>query len=122
MGSRFALNTASLYVFCALLAGCGTSAPVAPVVSANTPAKPAIAPAPARFDAKAKVGLWADTGGVIFGQNAKGNQTVTAINVAKNGCEAAGGIKVDHAENLWVACMQYDSGNGALLEYAAWVE
>ncbi len=117
MGSRFALNTASLYVFCALLAGCGSSAPLAPAVSDALQSKPAIAPVPVRFEAKAKVGLWADTGNVIFGQNARGDQTVTAINVAKNGCDSASGIKVDHAENLWVACVQYEYENGALQEY-----
>ena len=71
------------------------------------------------LDGTGKVGLWAIEGfnNLIFGQNAKGDKTVTVINTLNNGCNEPFGSKVDHAENLWTACGSYDSGNGAIQEY-----
>ncbi len=71
-------------------------------------------------DGTGKVGLWAIEGfnSLIFGQNAKGSKTVAVINTLNNGCYEPFGSKVDREENLWTACGGYDSGNGAIQEYA----
>ena len=74
-----------------------------------------------RFDPNAAVGMWVSGGyfGYIFGQNAKGNVTVTAIDTVANGCYYNYGIKVDHAQNLWTSC--YDNAQaqgGAVQKYA----
>ena len=58
------------------------------------------------FRGAAGVGLWASssTYEYVFGQTANGGKTVSAIDVAANGCDVNVGIKVDHDSNLWVAC------------------
>lgn len=72
-----------------------------------------------RFDHTAKVGIWADPGccGYIFGQDSKGGKTVTGIDAKANGCEAPNSLKVDHGENLWLACNYYGSLDAGPQEY-----
>ena len=73
-----------------------------------------------RFNANAKVGMWTKVIGYynyVFGQNAAGNKTVTAIDLGANGCLDTIGIAVDHLTNLWVACASYKKIGGAVQEY-----
>jgi hypothetical protein len=73
------------------------------------------------FDSHAVVGLWAIVASAytyIFGENAKGNKTVTAIDVQSNGCVGPANLKVDHAENLWLACGSSPSDAGVIQAYA----
>lgn len=72
------------------------------------------------FSRNAAVGLWAAVSAeeYIFGQNSKGNKTVTAIDTESNGCLEPYSIKVDHAENLWIACYESDGEGGEAQEYA----
>jgi hypothetical protein len=58
------------------------------------------------FRGVAGLGLWASssTYEYVFGQTASGGKTVSAVDVAANGCDVNVGIKVDHDSNLWVAC------------------
>jgi hypothetical protein len=73
------------------------------------------------FDGHAVVGLWAIVASAytyIFGENAKGNKTVTAIDVQSNGCIGPSNLKVDHAENLWLACGTSPSDAGVIQAYA----
>ncbi len=73
-----------------------------------------------RFNMVAKVGLWAveTFNQYIFGLDSKGNKTLTAIYTLDSGCFEPFGSKVDHSKNLWIACSEYQSGNGAVQEYA----
>jgi hypothetical protein len=74
-----------------------------------------------RFDPNAAVGMWVSDGyfGYIFGQNKKGNVTVTAIDTVANGCYYNYGIKVDHAQNLWTSCYNNAAAQGgAVQKYA----
>ncbi len=59
-----------------------------------------------RFRRTARVGLWVSTleYSYVVGLTASGRRTVSAIDVGGNGCMDPYGIKVDHSENLWVAC------------------
>jgi hypothetical protein len=115
MAAGPAATSASTFVVCTLLAGC-----------IGAPATPAIVspgPAPARADiapgSKAKVvGIWANVGNVIFGQNSKGNKTVAVINAGENGCASPFGMKVDHDRNLWIACASVETGNGGVQKYS----
>lgn len=68
----------------------------------------------------AAVGLWADVTdeGYIFGQDSKGNKTLTAIDSDGNGCLEPYSIKVDHSENLWVACYESNAEGGAVQVYS----
>jgi hypothetical protein len=69
---------------------------------------------------RAVVGLWAIVASAytfIFGENAKGNKTVTAIDVQSNGCVGPSNLKVDHAENLWLACGSSPSDAGVIQAY-----
>jgi hypothetical protein len=94
---RLASTRAAVFVFGAVLTSCGNGS-ATPAVAQPGPAPVAVL---GELDAKARVGLWANAGNVIFGQNSKGNQTVAAVNVAKNGCAGgAEGIKVDRSNNL----------------------
>jgi hypothetical protein len=58
------------------------------------------------FHGATGVGLWASssTYQYVFGQSATGGKTLSAIDVAANGCGINVGVKVDHDSNLWVAC------------------
>lgn len=52
----------------------------------------------------------------IFGENASGRKTVATIDAGANGCANPTGVKVDHKQNLWVACasgsvQKYSSGS-----------
>lgn len=74
-----------------------------------------------RFHGGAVVGQWVSGGyfGYIFGQNKKGNATVTAIDTVANGCYYNYGLKVDHSRNLWTSC--YNNAiaeGGAVQEYS----
>ena len=74
------------------------------------------------FDSHAVVGMWAIVASAytyIFGENAKGNKTVTAIDVESNGCMAPANLKVDRAENLWLACGTSPSDAGVIQAYAS---
>jgi hypothetical protein len=115
MRLRSAPVFASVFLCCPALTGCAQVPSTPGVVAAGLSG----APDHLGSAAEAKVGLWANAGNVIFGQNSKGNQTITAINTGKDGCSAPNGIKVDHSNNLWVACTQFNSEYGALLKYAA---
>lgn len=74
------------------------------------------------FHAGATVALWAaDTNfNYLLGQDATGRNTVTAIDLSKNGCYSPVALKVDHARNVWVGCeLTSTSGtNGAVQEYS----
>ncbi len=128
------MNSVSRALLCALLAGCDSvsqTIPSAPT-SAQTPSQPPLrffvsAPGP-RFEPRivfergAKVRLWATVPniGYVFGQDASGKNTLSAINAQGNNCYLPLGIKVDNAENLWIACYWYDTGHGtagAVQEY-----
>jgi len=73
------------------------------------------------FRGAAGVGVWASssTYEYIFGQSANGAKTLSAIDVAANGCGINVGIKVDHDSNLWVACQADPTfQHGLVQEYA----
>lgn len=74
---------------------------------------------PLRFNSKAKVGIWVIPAccGYVFGQNLTGGKTVTGIDAKANGCGGLSSLKVDHAENLWLACNYYGTENGGAQEY-----
>ncbi len=58
------------------------------------------------FHRAANVTLWVSNTNYsyVFGQDRHGRKTITAIDVAANGCNYPIGLKVDHAQNLWVGC------------------
>lgn len=73
------------------------------------------------FHGTANVALWAasNTYEYIFGQNANGSKTVSAIDVGANGCFYNVGIKVDAAQNLWTACQEDPTfERGSVQEYS----
>lgn len=102
---------ASMLVLGELLAGCSISGKQqnVPLVS---PVRPHV-----RFNATSHVGIWVSSSqGYLFGQNEVGRKTVTAIDVTPYDCTPHG-IKVDHQQNLWVAC-EADDGKSTIEEYA----
>jgi hypothetical protein len=65
-------------------------------------------------------GLWVSSlaYSYVVGLSPDAQHTVTAIDVGSNGCEDPYGIKVDHSNNLWVACAFNSSmSNGVVQEY-----
>jgi hypothetical protein len=51
--------------------------------------------------------------GIVLGQTASGNKTVAVLTPESNGCDESIGLKVDHAQNVWLTCgstSYYDAG------------
>jgi hypothetical protein len=74
-----------------------------------------------KYHPHAAPGLWVSSPSYdfVFGQTVNGRRTVTAINTQANGCSQPYGIKVDHAQNLWVACYYINpTFGGGVQEYA----
>lgn len=68
----------------------------------------------------ANPGMWVSNldYGYVIGLTDDAQHTVTALDVASNGCVDPYGLKVDHNQNLWVACAFNSSfSNGVVQEY-----
>jgi hypothetical protein len=67
-----------------------------------------------------KPGMWVSNleYGYVIGLSDDAQHTVAALDVAANGCQDPYGIKVDHSQNLWVACaFNATMTNGVVQEY-----
>jgi hypothetical protein len=67
-------------------------------------------------------GMWVSnfTPSYLLGQSASGKTTVAAIDTTSNGCNFPTGLKVDHSQNLWVACESSTyNDSGSVLEYSS---
>lgn len=69
----------------------------------------------------ASVGMWVNNSaaGYLIGMKTNGKKAVMAINTVSNGCYNSPGMKVDHNQNVWLACGNTASGSvGGVQEYS----
>lgn len=99
----WAANHAYPVIIAAFVAGCSssqTSQTLPPLTAPNGGSQRAA------DNRGTSIALWvtSTSQGYIYGQDARGKRTVATIDAGANGCGRPTGIKVDHKQNLWVAC------------------
>ncbi len=106
--------------FAALLAACSTTAQgLTSLPNASSHSNGTVGDGKA-----AKVALWASNTpeSYLFGVNGALTKTVDIIDTKSNGCYEPAAIKVDHEQNIWVACEEVNPTSrqfGGELEYGS---